>query len=115
MSSTSMFNLAAHANNLLLEDSGRGWTGFNQDMTNFFKNGMGNGGFKGVGIALMIVGILLAAVSFAMHHFNPQSRLPSWGICLVVAIIGGILGFGVETPIKFLESCGHWIEHLLGF
>lgn len=93
----------------------RGWGGFQKDMEGFFKNGLGNGGFKGFGIALMIVGILLAALSFSLHHFNPQCRLPSWPICLVVAIIGGILGFGVDVPVKFLESCGHWLEHLLGF
>lgn len=92
----------------------RGWSGFTQDMTSFFKDGLGNTGGKGIGIALMVVGIVLAVISFAMHHFNPQSRMPSWGICLVVAIIGGILGFGIDKPIAFFEACGHWIEHLLG-
>lgn len=109
-----MFDLAIKTN-LFLADGGRGWGGFKDDLTNFFKNGMGNGGFKGIGIALMIIGIGMAALSFTMHHLNPQSRMPSWVICLVISVIGGILGFGVDVPIQFLESVGHWVEHLLGF
>lgn len=91
-----------------------GWAGFEKTMTEFFKNGMGQSGAKGLGIALVIIGLFMGALSFAMHHFNPQSRMPSWGICLSIAVVGSVLTFGLDKLINFFSSVGHWIETLMG-
>lgn len=92
----------------------RGWAGFEETLKNFFKDGMGQSGAKGLGIALVIIGLFMGALSFAMHHFNPQSRMPSWGICLAVAVVGSILTFGLDKPVNFFKSVGEWIQTLLG-
>lgn len=102
------------SNALLLAESVAGWSGFEKTMTDFFQNGMGKSGAKGLGIALVIIGLFMGALSFAMHHFNPQSRMPSWGICLAVAVVGSILTFGLDKLITFFASVGHWIETLMG-
>lgn len=91
-----------------------GWGTFQKTMESFFRNGMGDKGAQGLGIALVIIGLFMGALSFAMHHFNPQSRMPSWGICLSIAVVGSCLTFGLGNLIDFFASVGHWIESLMG-
>lgn len=83
-----------------------GWTGFKQSMTDFFYNGMGGEGTQAIGIVIAVIGILLAAISFVVHKLNPQSRLPGWITCLVVALIGTLLFTGVAPVLKIIQ----WIR-----
>lgn len=91
-----------------------GWDVFQQGMTDFFQNGLGEGGAKGIGIAIMVIGFVAAAVSFAMHKFNPQSRMPSWITCLIIGIAGSFLTFGMSVPIELFNSARDWIVSLFG-
>ncbi len=94
--------------------AGGGWEGFKTTMTDFFQNGLGNSGFQGIGIAVMVVGFMMAVISFAMHHFNPQSRMPSWIICLIIGVAGSFLTFGMSKPIQIFGMVRDWIMSLFG-
>lgn len=83
-----------------------GWTGFKDSMTEFFYNGLGGEGTQAIGMVIAVVGVLLAAVSFVVHKLNPQSRLPGWFTCLIVALIGTLLFTGVGPVIKIVQ----WIR-----
>lgn len=91
-----------------------GWDGFKTALVNFFQNGLGGSGATGIGIAIMVIGVLAAVISFAMHHFNPQSRMPSWIICLIIAIAGAFLTSGMSKPIAFFNSVRDWIYSVIG-
>ncbi len=91
-----------------------GWDKFKDGMTQFFQYGLGGDGAQGIGIAIMVIGIVCAVISFTMHHFNPQSRMPSWIICLIVGIAGSILMSGVDKPIQLLNAAKDWIMSLFG-
>lgn len=80
-----------------------GWTNFKTAMTNFFYNGLGGDGTQAIGIVIAVIGIVLAAVSFVMHKLNPQSRMPGWFTCLIVALIGTLLFSGVGPVLKIIQ------------
>lgn len=89
-----------------------GWTGFKQSMTDFFYNGLGGEGTQAIGIVIAVVGIVVAAISFVVHKMNPQSRMPSWFTCLIVAVIGTLLFSGVGPVLKIVQ----WIrDTILGW
>lgn len=92
----------------------KGWSGFREGFDNMFKNGLGKDGAQGIGWAVLTIGIVFAVVSFAMHHFNPQSRMPSWGVCLTIAIAGALIITGIGKPAKWLISVKNWIYSLVG-
>lgn len=94
--------------------AGSGWAGFKNGLDDFFRKGLGGDGAQGLGIAIMVLGIVCACVSFALHHFNPQSRFPSWVMCLMVGVAGGILMNGVEQPIRIFKSAADWVLSLIG-
>lgn len=81
-----------------------GWTKFQGEMEKFFKNGLGGPGMQGVGIAIMVIGIVLAVVSFVVHKVNPQSRMPGPLISIVIAIVGSVLMSGIQKPLDFIEK-----------
>lgn len=83
-----------------------GWGKFKESMTKFFYTGMGGDGMKGVGIVIVCVGILMAAISFVVHKMNPQSRMPGWITCLVIALIGSILVAGIEPILNIV----YWVR-----
>lgn len=80
-----------------------GWTNFKTAMTEFFYNGLGGDGLQGIGIVIAVIGIALAAISFVMHKLNPQSRMPGWFTCLIVALIGTLLFSGVAPVLKVIQ------------
>lgn len=80
-----------------------GWTNFKNAMTNFFYNGLGGEGTQAIGMIIAVIGIVLAAVSFVLHKLNPQSRLPGWFTCLIVALIGTLLFTGVAPVLKVVQ------------
>lgn len=80
-----------------------GWTNFKTAMTNFFYNGLGGDGTQAIGIVIAVIGIVLAAVSFVVHKLNPQSRIPGWFTCLIVALIGTLLFSGVGPVLKIIQ------------
>lgn len=82
------------------------WSGFKNSMVEFFENGLGgaDGGMGGVGIVLVVIGVISAGISFAVHKFNPQSRMPGWITCLAVGLIGALVMGGISTPLKILEQ-----------
>lgn len=81
-----------------------GWSSFKSEMEKFFKNGLGGPGMEGVGIAIMVIGIVLAVVSFVVHRINPQSRMPGPLVCVVIAVVGSVLMSGIEKPLNFIEK-----------
>lgn len=80
-----------------------GWTNFKDAMTEFFYNGLGGDGTQAIGIVIAVIGVIMAAVSFVMHKLNPQSRMPSWFTCLIVALIGTLLFSGVAPVLKIVQ------------
>lgn len=91
----------------VLTASGGGdfFTNLNTGLTGFFKTGLGGPGAQGIGILILVVGFVCAGISFMMHKFNPQSKMPGWVTCLVIAVVGAILMGGVEGPMKlFIQA-----------
>lgn len=91
-----------------------GWTTFKNGMTEFFQNGLGGEGAQGLGVAIMVIGVVAAVISFVMHHFNPQSRMPSWIICLIIGVAGSLLTAGMSKPIALFNRARDWIMSLFG-
>lgn len=91
-------------NHSVLMNSGGGWSAFQGEMEKFFKNGLGGPGMQGVGIAIMVIGIVMAVVSFVIHKVNPQSRMPGPLISLLIAVVGSVLMSGIEKPLSFIEK-----------
>ena len=91
-----------------------GWTTFKNGMVNFFQHGLGGEGAQGLGIAIMVIGVVAAVISFTMHHFNPQSRMPSWIICLIIGVAGSLLTSGMGKPIELFNRARDWIMSLFG-
>lgn len=96
-----MFTLMMVSNEAMVMTSG--WGNFKKAMTEFFYNGLGGEGTQGIGIVIAVIGIVLAAVSFVMHKLNPQSRMPGWFTCLIVALIGTLLFSGVAPVLKIVQ------------
>lgn len=107
---------AVHASSFMLASGG--WSGFKTSLQKFFQKGLGGDGAAGIGIAILVIGIVAAVISFAMHHFNPQSRMPQWYICLVIGIAGALImdgvGDGNTGLMGFLHKCAKWIRSVLG-
>lgn len=80
-----------------------GWSNFKAAMTEFFYNGLGGEGTQAIGIIIAVIGIVLAAASFVMHKLNPQSRMPGWFTCLIVALIGSLLFSGVAPVLEIIQ------------
>lgn len=78
------------------------WDGFLQSMKDFFESGLGGPGMAGIGIAIAAVGIVAAIVSFVVHKFNPQSRMPGWITCLMIGILGAVAMAGIGKPLQLL-------------
>ena len=91
-----------------------GWDTFKNGMTSFFKTGLGGSGAQGLGVAIMVIGVVTAVLSFVMHHFNPQSRMPSWIICLISGVAGSLLTAGMEKPIELFDRARTWVMSLFG-
>ena len=92
--------LAANAaQNFLL--AGKGFDGFKEQMSKFFLEGLGGPGAEGFGAVL---GLVCAGISFAVHKFNPQSKMPGWITCLVIGLVGAMLINGVKQPLEWLKG-----------
>lgn len=78
------------------------WDGFKNSMTEFFEHGLGGPGMEGIGIAIAVIGVVAAAISFIVHKFNPQSRMPGWIMCLVIGLVGALAMGGVSKPLEIL-------------
>lgn len=81
-----------------------GWEDFSSNLTSWFREGLGGPGMQGVGVAIAVIGIVAAIVSFVVHKFNPQSRMPGWITCLVIALAGTIAMSGIDKPIQMVEA-----------
>ena len=57
-----------------------------------------------VNISFAVIGLVAAAISFIVHKFNPQSRMPGWITCLVIGLVGALAMGGVAKPIEILEQ-----------
>lgn len=80
-----------------------GWGNFKKAMTDFFYTGLGGDGTQAIGIVIAVIGIVLAVVSFVIHKLNPQSRMPGWFTCLIIALIGTLLFSGVAPVLKIIQ------------
>lgn len=92
-----------------------GWGNFKQAMTDFFYTGLGGDGTQAIGIVIAVIGIVLAAVSFVLHKLNPQSRMPGWFTCLIVALIGTLLFSGVAPVLKIIQWLRDTVLGWFGF
>ena len=92
-----------------------GWSNFRQSMSDFFYTGLGGDGAAGIGIVIAVVGVILAAVSFVMHKMNPQSRMPGWFTCLVIAVIGSLLFTGVQPVLDVIMWLRDTVMGWFGF
>lgn len=92
-----------------------GWSKFKSSMTSFFYNGLGLEGLQGLGIAIAVIGIALAVVSFVVHKMNPQSRMPGWFTCLIVAFIGTMLCSGIKPVIGIVYYLRDTVLGWFGF
>lgn len=90
------------------------WEGFKQSMTDFFQNGLGGPGAAGLGIAMASIGVVMAVVSFMVHKYNPQSRMPGPVINLLIGLFGTVLISGVGKPIQLLTQARDTIMGWLG-
>lgn len=95
--------LAANAAQNFFYSAG-GFGEFKAAMENFFLKGLGGEGAAGFGIAIAVVGIICAGISFAVHKFNPQSKMPGWITCLVIGFVGAMLIGGVQKPLDWLKG-----------
>lgn len=92
-----------------------GWSEFKSQMTSFFYNGLGGDGMKGIGIVIAVIGVTLAVVSFVVHKINPQSRMPGWFTCLIVAVLGTLLFAGVSPILAIITSIRDTVFGWFGF
>lgn len=92
-----------------------GWSGFKTSMTDFFYKGLGGDGTQAIGIVIAVIGVVMAAVSFVVHKLNPQSRLPGWFTCLIVALVGTMLFSGVGPALKIIQWMRDTILGWFGF
>ena len=91
-----------------------GWSDFNTKMTDFFKNGLGGDGSAAIGTAILVLGFVGAGISFAMHKFNPQSRMPGWISMLLVGLFGSVLTTGMDTIITAFDKVKDLVFSILG-
>lgn len=101
-----VFALAAHVTNLTTKVPivCASWNGFKTSMTDFFEHGLGGPGMEGIGIAIAVIGVVAAIISFIVHKFNPQTRMPGWITCLVIGVLGAVAMGGVGKPIEILKQ-----------
>lgn len=92
-----------------------GWSSFASSMKDFFYTGLGGTGTTAIGMVIAVIGIVLAAVSFVVHKLNPQSRMPGWIMCLVVALIGTLLFTGVSPVITIVTTIRDTVMGWFGF
>lgn len=90
------------------------WNGFKNSMQNFFEHGLGGPGMEGVGIAVAVIGVVAAVISFIVHRFNPQSRMPGWIMCLVIGLVGSFAMSGVSKPLELLGQARDLIYSWFG-
>ena len=90
------------------------WSGFKDSMQQFFEHGLGGPGMEGVGIAVAVIGVVAAVISFILHRFNPQSRMPGPIMCLLVGLVGAFAMSGVSKPLKLLGQARDLIYSWMG-
>ena len=69
---------------------------------------------EGVGIAVAVIGVVAAVISFILHRFNPQSRMPGPIMCLLVGLVGAFAMSGVSKPLELLGQARDLIYSWMG-
>lgn len=95
-------------------NGGQFWSNLRTGLEGFFKNGLGGDGAQGIGIMILVIGFVMAVVSFFVHKFSQRSQLPTWWQCLLVAVAGSILMGGIEGPMKLFEMARDTLYSWLG-
>lgn len=95
-------------------NGGQFWSNLRTGLEGFFKNGLGGDGAQGIGIMILVIGFVMAVVSFFVHKFSQRSQLPTWWQCLLVAVAGSILMGGIEGPMKLFEMTRDTLYSWLG-
>jgi len=90
-----------------------GWAHFNSQINAFFNTGA-SGAFEPIGYGLMILGFIGAGVSFAIHKFNPQSRMPGWFSLLLVGLFGMFVSRGIQDVVTIFETIHQFIWNVIG-
>ena len=86
-------------------NGGQFWSNLRTGLEGFFKNGLGGDGAQGIGIMILVIGFVMAVVSFFVHKFTQRSQLPTWWQCLLVAVAG---------PMKLFEMARDTLYSWLG-
>ena len=58
-------------------NGGQFWSNLRTGLEGFFKNGLGGDGAQGIGIMILVIGFVMAVVSFFVHKFSQRSQLPT--------------------------------------
>ena len=90
-----------------------GWDHFNSQINTFFNEGA-SGAFEPIGYGLMILGFIGAGVSFAIHKFNPQSRMPGWFSLLLVGLFGMFVSRGIGDVVTIFDTIREFLWNVLG-
>ena len=90
-----------------------GWDHFNRQINAFFNTGA-SGAFEPIGYGLMILGFIGAGVSFAIHKFNPQSRMPGWFSLLLVGLFGVFVSRGIQDVVTIFETVRSFLWNMVG-
>lgn len=90
------------------------WSKMETGLTQFFQYGLGGPGARAFGIVILVVGFIASGISFAVHKFNQQSRMPGWITCLLIGVFGAILMGGVSGPMQLFEMARDTLYSWLG-
>lgn len=91
----------------------QGWDHFNTQINEFFNKGA-SGAFEPIGYGLMILGFIGAGISFAVHKFNPQSRMPGWFSLMLVGLFGMFVSRGIQDVVTIFDTVRQFIWNVLG-
>ncbi len=95
-------------------DGTAGWNEFGTKMQTFFEKGLGGGGLAGVGWCIFAISIVAGIISFAMHKFNPQTRMPGWITCILIGCVGLVATNGIGPFEKGIDKLSDFILGTLG-
>jgi len=90
------------------------WSNLRAGLEGFFKTGLGGDGAQGIGITILVIGFIMSVVSFFVHKFSQRSQLPTWWLCLLVAVAGSILMGGIDGPMQLFEMARNTLYSWLG-
>ena len=65
-------------------------------------------------VMMIMMNVVAAVISFILHRFNPQSRMPGPIMCLLVGLVGAFAMSGVSKPLELLGQARDLIYSWMG-